>query len=153
MCLNQKKTQETSLFVGTPITQILNYSNVWFVCIAGNICIRVCLCSITKASLTDQWHNYGLPRPHVPFPFHCNFPLSWLLPSTVSEGRIHLVSRPHQRVSAVLRWACHWKGLYLEVHLPLAPKNLPESREFLSESPVNPHYPLQHCTGGLVEYK
>lgn len=36
------------------------------------------------------------------------------------------------------------------------PKKLTESRELgvcLSESPVNPHYPLQHCSGGLAEYK
>ncbi|CAB1436557.1 unnamed protein product [Pleuronectes platessa] len=38
----------------------------------------------------------------------------------------------------------------------VAPGKLGESGGLsvcLSESPVNPHYPLQHCTGGLAEYK
>lgn len=48
------------------------------------------------------------------------------------------------------------QSLYLEAHLPLASKKLTESWELgvcLSESPVNPHYPLQHSTEGLAEYK
>lgn len=48
------------------------------------------------------------------------------------------------------------ESLHLEAHLPLASKKLAESWELsvcLSESPVNPHYPLQHSTEGLAEYK
>lgn len=48
------------------------------------------------------------------------------------------------------------QSLHLEAHLPLASKKLAESWELsvcLSESPVNPHYPLQHSTEGLAEYK
>lgn len=94
------------------------------------LCLSVTTCALSP---TLQLHSPSLllrpPPPHT------------VTPSETQGG---------------LGWADRWRGLYLEAHLPLASKKLSASRELrvcLSESPVNPHYPLQHCTGGLAEYK
>lgn len=76
---------------------------------------------------------------------------SSLLPST------HSASITPSESQGSLGWPGRWRGLYLEAHLPLwPPRNSLRGGKLsvcLSESPVNLHYPQQHCTGGLAEYK
>lgn len=110
------------------------------------VCVQYHICSDISQLNSSPWPHITSTATSLAIifsPLLC--PAHPLCHNPIREQRQEWVSRS-------MEGFCTWQRTFFSV----ASKKLTASWELsvrLSESPVNPHYPLQHCIGGLAEYK
>ena len=105
-----------------------------------------------RGLLTQLWFTTTTQTLPVNF---TRYTLSFEQPQPLSALPPHASITPLE-IQCSLRLTGRWRSPYLDLHLPLTPQRLTEGNELsgcFNGGPVNPYYPLKHCTGGLAEYK